>query len=281
MSAAHTHQHQGLPAVCEGDSMRSPLLKWVLCVPRFLFKLYFGIVFFGSLLVLYIPFRRMMRTEAGFPRAFRLMNIWGRFLNVLLLVPIKRVRMAPLPPPPYVICANHGSYLDIVHMYSLGLDFFLFMGKYELLRWPLLNIFFKRMNIAVNRGNRTEAAKALIRASRALDKGICVSMFPEGTIPHTVPRMKHFKDGAFKMAIEKQVPIVPITFLDHWKLFGDPSDLLSRGHPGFAHAVRHPFIDTKGMTEADLDDLRRRVYDAIEGPLNKYAPKRGRPPLVI
>ena len=33
------------------------------------------------------------------------------------------------------------------------------------------------------------------------------------------------------------------------------------------HAVRHPYIDTKGMTEADLDNLRRRVHDAIEGPL--------------
>ena len=84
-----------------------------------------------------------------------------------------------------------------------------------------------------------------------------------------------------KLAIEKQVPIVPVTFLDHWKLFGDPADLLSRGHPGFAHAVRHPYIDTRGMTEADLDGLRRRVYDAIEGPLVKYAPKDGRPPLVL
>ena len=77
------------------------------------------------------------------------------------------------------------------------------------------------------------------------------------------------------------VPIVPITFLDHWKLFGDPGDLLSRGHPGFAHAVRHPYIDTKGMTEADLDDLRRRVHDAIEGPLKKYAPKKNGPPVVL
>jgi 1-acyl-sn-glycerol-3-phosphate acyltransferase len=152
-------------------------------------------------------------------------------------------------------------------MYNIGLDFFLFMGKYELLKWPLVGMFFKRMNIAVNRGSRTEAAKALLRAGRSIDKGICVSLFPEGTIPYTVPRMKHFKDGAFKLAIEKQVPIVPITFLDHWRLFGDPADLMSRGRPGLARVIRHPYIETKGMTEADLDGLRHRVFDVIEGPL--------------
>lgn len=261
--------------------MRSNVLKWLFCVPRLLFKLWFGLVFFSSLLVLYVPFRLLLKKERDYPRAFILMNAWGRFLNVFLLVPAKRVSLAPLPKPPYVICANHSSYLDIVHMYSIGLHFFLFMGKYELLRWPLVGMFFKRMNIAVNRGSRTEAAKALMKAARSIDKGICVSLFPEGTIPHTAPRMKHFKDGAFKLAIEKQVPIVPVTFLDHWKLFGDPADLLSRGHPGFAHVVRHPFIETKGMTEADLDGLRRQVFDAIEAPLRKYAPAKDGPPVVV
>lgn len=281
MSTTHAHEHHDQPLVCDGDAMRSVVLKWLLCVPRFVFKLYFGLVFFGTLAVLYIPFQLLLRSEAGYPRAFKLMNAWGVVLNVLLLVPVKRVSMAPLPKPPYVICANHGSYLDIVHMYSIGLDFFLFMGKYELLKWPLVGMFFKRMNIAVNRGSRTEAAKALMRAARSIDKGICVSLFPEGTIPHTAPRMKPFKDGAFKLAIEKQVPIVPVTFLDHWKLFGDPGDLLSRGHPGFAHAVRHPYIDTKGMTEADLDNLRRQVHDAIESPLKKYAPTKNGAPIVL
>lgn len=281
MTTPHPHEHHAQPLVCEGDAMRSAVLKWTLFPLRFAYKLWFGLIFFGTLILLYLPFQFLLRKESTYPVAFRLMNVWNRVLNPLLLVPVKRVAMAPLPKPPYVICANHGSYLDIVHMYSLGLDFFLFMGKYELLRWPLVGMFFKRMNIAVNRGSRTEAAKALIRAARAIDRGTCVALFPEGTIPHTVPRMKHFKDGAFKLAIEKQVPIVPITFLDHWKLFGDPADLLSRGHPGFAHAVRHPYIDTRGMTEADLDGLRRRVYDAIEGPLVKYAPKDGRPPLVL
>ena len=275
------YQHHDQLVVCDGESMRAPVLKWLFVVPRVLFKLWMFLVFFTSLAVLYVPFRLRLRKEEEHPRAFRLMNAWNRFLNVFLLVPVKRVSMAPLPPPPYVICANHGSYLDILHMYSMGLDFFLFMGKYELLKWPLLGMFFRRMNIAVNRGNRTEAVKALAHAARSIDKGICVALFPEGTIPVSAPRMQRFKDGAFKLAIEKQVPIVPITFLDHWKLFGEPGELCSRGHPGFAHVVRHPFISTAGLTMADKEALRRRVHDTIEAPLRKYAPRHDGPPVVI
>jgi 1-acyl-sn-glycerol-3-phosphate acyltransferase len=79
--------------------------------------------------------------------------------------------------------------------------------------------------------------------------------------------MKPFKDGAFRLAIEKQVPIVPMTFVNHWKLFGEPTELFSRARPGVARAVVHAPIPTTGLTEADLVDLRRKVYEVIEAPL--------------
>jgi 1-acyl-sn-glycerol-3-phosphate acyltransferase len=79
--------------------------------------------------------------------------------------------------------------------------------------------------------------------------------------------MKPFKDGAFRLAIEKQVPIVPITFIDHWRLFGEPLELLSRARPGIARAVVHAPIPTQGLTMDDLVSLRRKVYEVIEGPL--------------
>lgn len=261
------HEHHDGPLIAEGESRRVVLFKWLFAPLRFAYKLYFGLVFFLSLTLLYLPFRWLLRRPAGYPRAFRLMKAWGRFLNVALLVPCSVRREAPFPRPPYIICMNHGSYLDIIHTFNVVPDYFLLMGKYELLRWPMFNIFFKGMHIAVNRGSRTEAAKALLRAAREIDEGACVGIFPEGTIPHTAPRMKTFKDGAFKLAIEKQVPIVPITYLDHWKLFGDPEDLLSRGRPGIARAIVHPPVETKGLAEADLDNLRHRVFDTIRAPL--------------
>ena len=241
--------------------------KWLFAPFRILFKLWFVGVFFFSLVLLYVPFKWLLRRPSGYPDAFRLMRCWGSFLNVALLVPLKVKREGPLPPPPYVVCINHTSYLDIIHTFNIVPDYFLFMGKYELLKWPLFRIFFKDMHIAVDRSSRTKAARSLMKAASAIDRGISISLFPEGTIPATAPRMKLFKDGAFKLAIDKQVPIIPITFVDNWRLFGDPEKPLSRGRPGIARAVVHPAIPTVGMATDDVDTLRRLVHDVIEAPL--------------
>jgi len=253
--------------VRDGESRRNPVARWLFLPLRWAYKLWFGFVFFSSLVLLYLPFRVLLKKPDRYARAFRLKRAWAWFLQWASGVPVRLVRRAPLPEPPYVICCNHSSYLDIIQMYNVIPRYFLFMGKYELLKWPLFNIFFKGMNIAVNRGSHTEAAKAFRRAAQAIDRGTSIALFPEGTIPDCTPRMKPFKDGAFKLAIEKQVPIVPVTFLDHWRLFGEPLELLARARPGVARAVVHDPIPTQGLTEADLPALRRRVYEVIEGPL--------------
>jgi 1-acyl-sn-glycerol-3-phosphate acyltransferase len=258
--------------VADGERLRRPLLKWLFLLPRLIFKLWFMLVFALSLVLLYIPFRVLLRKPSRYPRAFMLMRFWGGFLGFFMLMPIRVKREGMLPPPPYVVCINHSSYLDIVHTFNVVPDYFLFMGKYELLKWPLFNIFFKDMHIAVNRGSRTEAARALMKAGRAIDLGVSVSIFPEATIPQSSPRMKTFKDGAFRLAIEKQVPIVPITFLDNWRLLGDPEKWSSRGHPGIARAVVHPPVPTKGLAVSDIDALRRHVFDIIEAPLRAEYP---------
>lgn len=253
--------------VIPGEERRSPVLKWLFLPLRWIYKLYFAVVFFGSLVVLYIPFRILLFRPRRYQRAFKLKRAWAFFLQGALGIPLRIQRRAPLPEAPYIICCNHSSYLDIIQMYNVVPRYFLFMGKYELLRWPLFNIFFKGMNIAVNRGSRVEAAKAFRKAAKALDRGTSLAIFPEGTIPAFTPRLKPFKDGAFRLAIEKQVPIVPITFVDHWRLFGEPLELHGRARPGIAHAVVHAPIPTKGFTMDDLVDLRSRVHRTIEEPL--------------
>ncbi len=253
--------------VADSESRRNPLAKWLFAPFRWIFRTYFAIVFFGSLVLLYIPFRILLHKPNRYARAFRLKRAWANFLQWTSMVPVRVERHGPLPPAPYIICCNHSSYLDIIQMYNVIPEYFLFMGKYELLKWPLFNIFFKDMNIAVNRGSHIEAAKAFRRAAQAIDQGTSLVLFPEGGIPPFAPRMRNFKDGAFRLAIEKQVPIVPMTFVNHWKLLGEPGELLSRSRPGVARAVVHAPIPTKGLTEADLVDLRRRVYEVIEGPL--------------
>lgn len=229
------------------------------------------LAFAGSLLLLYPLFYWFLSKRERHERCFRFMRHWGSFLELIGGLTIVRLKKEDLPPPPYIVVPNHSSYLDIILMYNTIPDYFAFMGKAELNNWPLFNIFFiKKMNISVDRGSRIAAARALVSAHKELDEGHSLIIFAEGTIPPFAPRLKPFKNGAFKLAIDKQVPIVPITFLRNWRLLQSSKLFKGKAGPGFAPVVIHPAISTKGLTEEDLVDLRNRVFTTVQQPLLDY-----------
>ena len=172
----------------------------------------------------------------------------------------------------YVICANHGSYLDVILTYVVIPTYFHSMGKAELLKIPLFNQFFKRMNIPVNRKSRVDSHRAFIRAGQDLDKGIIINLFPEGTIGHQAPALGRFKNGPFKLAIDKQVPIIPVTYLNNWILLPD-NYAKGGGRPGMARIIVHKPIETTGMTEDNLEELKHQVSEVLSAPLRKEYPQ--------
>jgi 1-acyl-sn-glycerol-3-phosphate acyltransferase len=109
-----------------------------------------------------------------------------------------------------------------------------------------------------------------MRAGADLDKGISIAIFPEATIPASAPRLGRLKNGAFKLAIEKQVPIVPVVFIDNWRLLPDGDRKKTGGTPGISRVHIHHPIQTTGMSENDLEALKRQVHGLIEGTLNHY-----------
>ena len=133
-----THVHTDRPAIADGESTRVPLFRWLFAVPRFLYKLWYGIAFYLVLLVTYPLFRGLLRTPEGYPAAFRWMRRFAKVLQWITFTPLRTKWVGVLPRPPYVICCNHGSYIDIPHLYVLLPEYFVLMGKYELLKWPLL-----------------------------------------------------------------------------------------------------------------------------------------------
>ena len=189
----------GSELIPRSNDGRSKWAIWLLAPFRLLYKLWFLVVFFVSILLLYPLFKFLLAKPSRYPSAFKLMRAWAGFLQWSILAPVKVEKRAPLPPPPYIICANHSSYLDIVQMYNVVPDYFLFMGKHTLRKWPLFRMFFKDMNITVNRTNRVEAARSLERSAAALRKGECIAIFPEGTIPYSAPRLGTFKAGGFQI----------------------------------------------------------------------------------
>lgn len=244
-------------------------MRWWHIPFSLLYKLWFGIVFFGSMLLLYPVFKYYLKTKK-YRRVFKWERIWSKIIRVLTFMPFRIEYRDKLPDPPYIICANHSSYIDTVTMFSTIPEYFLFMGKSELLHWPLFRIFFYDMNIAVNRKSPSQALKAFRKAHREIAKGTSIAIFPEGGIPEKAPRLGRFKDGAFRLAIEHQIPIVPVSFPDNHRIFGEPTDLKSRALPGRGRAIIHKSIDTAGLTSTDLVNLREEVREILAQSLRDH-----------
>ena len=246
-------------------------MNYLLIIPRALWKLFFILNFALGLILLYPIFFVLLSKRNWFPIAFKLKKIWARWILTVpgILIDIKRETPAESLPQPAVYCANHASYLDISIGYILIPQYFVFMGKQELDKAPLFRIFFKRMNILVDRSSNMSSHRAFVRAGKEIDRGHSTFLYPEGGISSN-GRLRGFKNGAFKLAIEKQVPIVPITYLNNWKILQNGGFFKSTGKPGISKVVVHKPISTIGLTENDLIPLRTKVHEIIRLELEKY-----------
>lgn len=209
-----------------------------------------------------------LQKEEWKPIAHYCNRIWGKIFFFVIGQPVKVTYETELDPKrAYVFCANHFSYLDIAMMGVVVKNYFAFMGKSSVKKVPLFGYMFTKLHIQVDRTAKNSRIKALTRSIKALKSGRSIMIFPEGGIFSTnFPEMiQPFKDGAFSMAIENQVPIVPISLLDNYKVM---PETLFRWHK--IRVIVHKPIETIGKTKADIEDLKKQVYDVIQPTLNKY-----------
>ena len=160
-----------------------------------------------------------------------------------------------------MLVANHTSMTDIMLMLVTLKNPFVFVGKKELARIPLFGYFYKRTCILVDRSNAKSRKEAFDRAQKRLSEGTSICIFPEGGVPQDKSIiLDNFKDGAFRLAIDHQIPIVPLTFHDNKKRF---SYAFLSGSPGKMRVKIHPFIPTAGKTQADKKELREETRNLI------------------
>ena len=238
---------------------------------QFLWRIYFLLLFAVIFIIHYPIFVFLLASRKRYGMAFKLKRFVAIMSVKLSGLRIKINKDADLTlNKTVVVCPNHTSYLDIALIYCFFPNYFVFMGKHQLRKVPLFGIFFKDQDIGVDRRSKLKAHKAFLRAGGELDKGCSVVMFPEGTISTKAPELKPFKNGPFKLAIEKQVPILPITFVNNFRLFPSKMRMNRIGFPGQAIVAVHQPISTAGMSEDNLISLRQKVYNQIEGSIKNY-----------
>ncbi|MFY0643393.1 MAG: 1-acyl-sn-glycerol-3-phosphate acyltransferase [Bacteroidia bacterium] len=238
-------------------------------VLRYAWAVYFLICFILFFLIFYPAFVILLAKESRYPAAHKLRRIWGRIIMFISgLRPSTTYEEKLDPNKTYIFTPNHFSYLDILSANVQMPFYFNFMAKSELGKIPLFKVFFNTIDIPVERSTLSGARKALQGARERLAKGVSLLNFPEGGIGEIVPKMSRYKMGAFKLAIEQNVDIVPITIIDNWKRM--PSGgLADGGSPGKMRMHVHRPIPTSNLKDGDEEMLANEVYRIIEEKFNQ------------
>ncbi len=173
----------------------------------------------------------------------------------------------------YVVVSNHQSQFDIIVLYGwLGIDFRWVM-KQELRSVPGLGAACAALgHIYIDRSNHQAAVKSINDAKERIAGCPSVLFFPEGTRSDD-SRMRPFKKGAFRFAIDTGLPILPVT------VDGTCDVLPARQfdlRPGRARLVIHEPISTEGLATADLPGLSDRVRQTIGSALPEVDPSGDR-----
>jgi 1-acyl-sn-glycerol-3-phosphate acyltransferase len=159
---------------------------------------------------------------------------------------------------PCVYTCNHQGAMDVPifgWIYPVGA---MVIGKRELLYIPIFNLFFLAAgNLAINRQKRNQAVAHLGVAAEAIKtRKISIWIFPEGTRNTSSEPMLPFKKGAFYMAIQAQVPIIPVVAAP-MRPFWDSKNKIMRG--GVMRVKVLPPIETRGMDETQITALSNQV----------------------
>jgi 1-acyl-sn-glycerol-3-phosphate acyltransferase len=128
-------------------------------------------------------------------------------------------------PSPAVIVANHASFLDVLLILAVLPPTIRFGAKARLTRYPILGTILRRAGyVLVQRGARDSAAAL----AATIDDGDSLFIFPEGTFVR-VPGVMPFRLGAFQVAVEKRVPVVPVALRGTRAVWPDESWRLRPG----------------------------------------------------
>lgn len=196
------------------------------------------------------------RYAAG--RYFRLLGVLSVKLNPLWKFEVAGTMIRD-PRRPYVAVSNHESYADIFLISHLPWEM-KWLSKETMFRIPGFGWMMRMAgDIEVRRGERSSVVQAMQQARDRLAKRVSVMIFPEGTRSRN-GELLPFKDGAFRLAIESQSPILPI-------VVAGTRDCMAKGTFRFQAArarvkVLEP-IDTTGLTMDDVPALRERTRAVI------------------
>lgn len=192
-------------------------------------------------------------------------HFWGKLWCWLFFVKVKVNKEAEIDPSTsYVFVANHQGAYDIFSIFGFLNHNFRWMMKKSITKIPLIGMACKYSEqIFVDRSSAMAMARSIIEAKKRLRNGMSIVVFPEGT--RTLDgKMSAFKKGAFKLAMDFKLPIVPLTIDGSFNILPRTS-IVNIKYGKIILTIHKPIYPSKGAE--DMDSAMKETYNAIQSAL--------------
>jgi 1-acyl-sn-glycerol-3-phosphate acyltransferase len=228
----------------------------------FFYKLWFYIICAVPWIIMFPLLFIFSLKESGYRKVFFLASVWSEIVLFFMGFYWKIDKIPDLKKGEnYMFISNHTSMVDIMLMLSIFKKHpFVFVGKVELSRIPFFGVVYKRACILVDRSSSESRKSVFYNTQKKLSDGLSICIYPEAGVPEPSVELDKFKNGAFKIAIEHQIPIVCLTFLDNKKRF--PFAFFS-GKPGLLRIKYHDPFETKGLLISDVKQISDNFREII------------------
>ncbi len=233
---------------------------------RFTHTIYAFFLFVVSFLFLSPIFLVLSLNNKWHHWAYKLNHLWALFYFPMSFFRTDVQFVGARPgKKPVVYCANHFSTIDIPSLALLPKQA-CYVGKESISKVPLFGYMFRKIHITVDRNSFKDRGRVYQKYAAAIKEGKSLFIYPEGGIASTlIPEQAKYKEGAFKIAIEQSVPIVPISITNNYNVLPD-GDWLLKGN--YIKLVVHEPIDTTNLTIEDVPALKEKVKSVIQDRIN-------------
>ncbi len=193
--------------------------------------------------------------------SYQFLKLWAWTFSKLNRIPYQIYGRENIHPgKSYIYLSNHTSFLDIPGVCLTVPRQIRMLAKKELLSFPVLGWIIRHASVIVDRSSNESRIKSMEHLKDVLRRGISVLIFPEGTQNRSDQPLQPFYDGAFRIAIETQQPILPMVILNAGKLMPPRKAFIQAGT---VTIIIRPEIPTAGLKVQDLSSLKEQVRQVM------------------
>lgn len=169
----------------------------------------------------------------------------------------------------YIFISNHRSLLDAVIAGAVIPNYVKFLGKAEMLKWPVLGYLLDKFYVPVERDNKEDRSKSIMVVEEKLRTGASFFICPEGTCNRSDAFFARFYNGAFRISADTGIPVVPLTFVGSGERWPRGESYI---YPGRLIVYCHPPLPARSFQNGKLEEGKQEVIDIMRDDLRKHYP---------